>query len=604
MPGHFSYYKRLAVYFLLLLLPVLVVGFVYYRSRVQRFDLSLKKEQEKEVELKVSQLSDYFRFLESELLTIADQEHVTEIFSSDALVSRHARRYMENYFSGMITHSDFFDQVRIVCPTGIEHVRVNNIDGVPRVVPPENFRNIGDRYYFQKAKELRKNQIYISRFDLDPEKTAITYPVKPILRIATPIIRNNELYGVFVVNIKGHEFFENLRIIGSDYGWQTYFLNQNGNFLMGPDPLKEWLSFKDSVNAPRFMDEFGDVDILNGTREKETFLTPYGLFTYYRIDKQNFAVSQNGVKNMEENWYVVSLLPVEKLIAVRAGLFEVRDYVMVISGFILVLLLSIIITNNVKKRFEFENQLINSERNLKLANKTKDKFISILAHDLKNPIASITGFTDIIKSNYDTMTPQGREKVLGAMENATQILVRLIDDVLTWARSQSGSIVVDPEIVFLNKVIDDAIKISGLQAAKKDVKLLRNCKEEVFAIADQQMIETVLRNLISNAIKFSQRGEKVVVGIKNFRDEGKIVVYVEDKGLGISAKDQKKLFSLDAVKTTPGTENESGTGMGLILCKDFVDRNGGEIWLKSEEGNGSTFYFSLPAYMEDEDEEV
>lgn len=602
MPGHFSYYKRLLVYFLLLLLPVLVVGFIYYNSRVQQFDLSLRNEQEKEVELKVRQLSDYFRFVESELLTISQQEHVTEIFSDDPSQSEHARYYMEDYFSGMIRHSDFFDQVRIVCPSGIEHVRVNNVNGNPVIVGDDNFRDISDRYYFQRTREIDENQIYISRFDLDPEKTAVTYPVKPILRISTPIIRDGKLYGVFVVNIKGHEFFENLRIIGSEYGWQTYFLNQSGNFLMGPNPLKEWLSFKDSINAPNFSDEFKKVDILNNPREKATFLTTYGLFTYHRIDKTNFAVSQNGSKLMEENWYVVSLLPIEKLKQLRSGLFSTRDYGIVIIGLSLVLMLSIIITNNVKKRFEFEKQLINSERNLQLANKTKDKFISILAHDLKNPIASITGFTEIIKTNYDSMSQQGRDKVLTAMENATQILVRLIDDVLTWARSQSGSMEVDKEIIFLNKVIDDAIKISGLQAAKKDVKLNRDCAEEVFAMADQQMIETVLRNLISNAIKFSYRGEKVLVGIKHFRDEGKVVIFVEDSGIGIPPKDKKLLFSLDAVKTTPGTENESGTGMGLILCKDFVERNGGELWFKSQEGKGSTFYFSLPAYLEDDEE--
>ncbi|MFB6342540.1 ATP-binding protein [Saccharicrinis sp. FJH62] len=602
MPENFSYFKRLTIYFLLLLFPVVVVEYTYYNSRIQRFNLSVRKEQEKEVELNVRQLSDYFRFMESEILTISQQEHVTEIFSKNKKEQEISRKYMENYFSGMIKNSNFFDQVRIVCASGIEHVRVNNINGKPHVVDPKDFRDISSRYYFQKAKELGENEIYISRFDLDPEKNAITYPVKPILRIATPIIRDGKLYGVFVVNIKGHEFFENLRVIGSEYGWQTYFLNQSGNFLMGPDPLKEWLSFKDSINAPRFQDEFKNVNILANPNEKATFLTPYGLFTFHRIDKNNFALSQNGEKVMEENWYIVSLLPMQKLKELRSHVFEPKDLAMIITGFFLVLLLSIIITNNVKKRFDFENQLINSERNLKLANKTKDKFISILAHDLKNPIASITGFTEIMKTNYDSMSHQGREKVLSAMENATQVLIRLIDDVLTWAKSQSGSMVVDPEIIFLNKVIDDAIKFSGLQAAKKEIKLEQDCTEEVFAIADQKMVDTVLRNLISNAVKFSYRGKKVIVGIKHFRDEGKAVIFVEDFGLGIPSKDKKSLFSLDAVKTTPGTENESGTGMGLILCKDFIERNGGELWFKSQEGKGSTFYFSLPAYLEDDEE--
>ena len=602
MPKEFSFIKRFFSYFLLLLIPVLIVGYLYFNNRVQRFGISIQKEQEKEVELKVSQLSDYFRFIESEILTITQQDHVTEIFSGDPMESMHARSYMESYFAGMIRNSGFFDQVRIVCSTGVEHVKVNNLNGNPQIVGPDGYRKIADRYYFEKVASLAEGKIYISRFDLDPEKTSISYPVKPILRIATPIIRAGELYGVFIANIKGHEFFENLRIIGNEYGWETYFLNQKGNFLMGPDPLKEWQTFKDSVNAPVFQDQFSELEIINSDREQNTLRTKYGLFTYYRIDENNFAISDKGNKVMEENWFVVSFLPTKVIAQIQRQLFDFADAVMLISGLLLVIVLSLLFTNNVRKRYEFEQQLINSERDLKLANKTKDKFISILAHDLKNPIASITGFTELIKTNFDGMSQAGRDKVLGAMENATKILIRLIDDVLTWARSQSGSIEVDPEIIFMNKVIDDAVKISALQAAKKDISIKVNCPEEVFAMADQHMIDTVLRNLINNAIKFSHRGSEINIGIKPFRDETKLVMYVQDKGIGIPAKDKKTMFSLDSVKTTPGTEKEAGTGMGLILCKDFIERNGGELWFDSSEGKGSTFYFSLPAYLEDIDE--
>lgn len=596
----FSFIKRFISYFFIILIPVIIVGYFYFNTRVQRLDISIRKEQEKEVELKVGQLSDYFRFMESQVLTLTMQEHVIEVFSDDPQVKAHARRYTENYFDGMIANSDFFDQVRIVCSSGIEHVRVNNVAGTPVSVNPTDYRDISDRYYFKRAINLQEGEIYISRFDLDPEKQLISYPVKPILRIVAPIIRDTKLYGLFIINIKGHEFFKNLRVIGNDYGWETYFLNQDGNYLMSPEPLKEWLSYKDSVNAVRFQDDFKNIDILESDVVKKTFSNSFGLFTYHRIDNNNFAINNSGKKVMEESWFVVSFIPRAKLQDIRESLFDIKDAIILFSGIILVLFLSLLFTTIVKKRVEFENQLINSERELRLANKTKDKFISILAHDLKNPIASITGFTEIIKTDYESMSPRGRDKIFGAMESATQILIRLIDDVLTWARSQSGSIVVDKEIVFINKVIEDAIKISGLQAAKKDIKLVREYTKEYFAIADQQMIETVLRNLIGNAIKFSHRGSDVKVGIEFSSKNNMVVVSVKDMGIGISYIDKKKLFSLENLKTSPGTENESGTGMGLILCDDFVKKNGGEIWVESQEKSGTTFFFSLPAYLEDE----
>jgi signal transduction histidine kinase len=572
---------------------------MYYNNRVQRFGISLRKEQEKQVELKVRQMSDFYRFVESEMLTISSQEPLFDLFNNNMNRKSSGRDFLENYFSSLMTFSDFYEQISIVCFNGNEHIRIIDQGGIPLVVETDILKNISERYYFKRAQELKKGEFYISRFDIDLNRQSIAYPVRPILRILTPIVSNNKILGYLIFNIKGQEFFETLRLIGNEYGWQTYFLNQNGNYIMGPDPLKEWLSFKDSTRAVRFQDEFPGVDIFNNSEEQKTFIDKKGLFTYFRLNQENFTVSDFGKNPMEESWYVVSVISKEDLLKLRSSLFDIKDWGLLAGALVLIMFLSLLVTINVKRRIDYQEQLLLSERELRKANKTKDKFISILAHDLKNPLSSITGFTDILKSDYDSMSQHARDRIIGAMENASLTLLRLIDDVLTWARSQNGSIEVEPEIVFINKVIDDSIKISSLQAAKKEVKITRQCNDEVFAIADQPMIETVLRNLISNAIKFSHRGNEIIVGIEKNHDR-KVTVFVRDFGIGITPKMQKELFSLDSVKTTPGTDKETGTGMGLILCKDFIERNGGEIGFYSEEGKGSTFYFTLPGYLEDE----
>lgn len=599
MKKNLKYIQRFILYLFYMSIPVIIIGIMYYNNRVQRFGISLRKEQEKQIELKVRQMGDFYRFVESEMLTISSQEPIFELFNNKENLRKSGRTFLENYFSSMIQFADFYEQISIVCFSGNEHLRINNEGGKPVVVDAEALRNISERYYFKRTQDLKKGEFYISRFDIDLDRQSVAYPVRPILRISTPIVRNNKVLGYLIFNIKGQEFFETLRLIGHEYGWQTYFLNQNGNYIMGPDPLKEWLSFKDSTRAVRFQDEFPGVDIFSNTEEHKTFVNTTGLFTYYRLNQDNFSVSDFGKSPMEESWYVVSVITISDLKQLRSSLFDIKDWALLAGALLLIMFLSLLVTINVKRRIEFQEQLLHSERELRKANKTKDKFISILAHDLKNPLSSITGFTDILKSDYDSMSQHARERIIGAMENASQTLLRLIDDVLTWARSQNGSIEVEPEIVFINKVIDDSIKISSLQAAKKEVKITRQCDHEVFAIADQPMIETVLRNLISNAIKFSHRGNEIVVGIEKNHDR-KVTVFVKDFGIGIAPKMQKELFSLDSVKTTPGTDKETGTGMGLILCKDFIERNGGEIGFYSEEGKGSTFYFTLPAYLEDE----
>lgn len=572
---------------------------MYYNNRVQRFGISLRKEQEKQVELKVRQMGDFYRFVESEMLTITSQEPLFDLFNNNMNRQNSGRVFLKSYFSSMMTFSDFYEQISIVCFNGNEHLRINNEGGKPVVVDSDGLRNISERYYFKRTQELKKGEFYISRFDIDLDLQSVAYPVRPILRISTPVVQNNKVLGYLIFNIKGQEFFETLRLIGHEYGWQTYFLNQNGNYIMGPDPLKEWLSFKDSTRAVRFQDEFPGVDIFSNAEEQKTFIDKKGLFTYYRLNQENFSVSDFGKSPMEESWYVVSVITIDDLLKLRGSLFDIKDWALLVGALLLIMFLSLLVTINVKRKIDYQEQLLLSERELRKANKTKDKFISILAHDLKNPLSSITGFTDILKSDYDSMSQHARDRIIGAMENASLTLLRLIDDVLTWARSQNGSIEVEPEIVFINKVIDDSIKISSLQAAKKEVKITRQCDDEVFAIADQPMIETVLRNLISNAIKFSHRGNEIIVGIEKNHDR-KVTVFVRDFGIGITPKMQKELFSLDSVKTTPGTDKETGTGMGLILCKDFIERNGGEIGFYSEEGKGSTFYFTLPGYLEDE----
>ncbi|NJM15956.1 MAG: HAMP domain-containing histidine kinase [Bacteroidales bacterium] len=167
----------------------------------------------------------------------------------------------------------------------------------------------------------------------------------------------------------------------------------------------------------------------------------------------------------------------------------------------------------------------------------------------------------------------------------------LLENLLQWARAQSGSISFNPEPISPGQLADSAFKLLQLHADKKKITLINQC-EDITIYADQDMISTVIRNLVSNAIKFSPRDKKIMVSASQSPKGSTIVV--EDQGIGIAPEIKSQLFKLDRSISTPGTEKETGTGLGLILCQEFIEKHGGSIWVDSEPGKGSRFYIELP----------
>lgn len=593
-----TYIGRFIVFFLILLIPVGTIGYMYYNSRVQRYLITIKKEQEKEIELRIGRVVDYFRFVNSELKTITNQKQMRDFFSGNRREQESARNNLEDHFLNLMHFSKLYDQIRVLDVHGMEIIRLNYENDAPLIVSTEDYQFKGNRPFFKESIKLNSGDVYLSEFDLNQENEQIQYPIKPVLRVATPItLGGNAKKGVLVFNLLGETFLESLRYVGQEQGWETYMLNDSGNYLIGPDPKKEWSFQMNTAPSYLFADEFPKINAVMRSADKATVSTPDGLFSFCMISAYNFEKASMGLSHFKETWYVVSHLPAEKLRKGISELFEFKDYVLLVFGLLFVILLSALFSNVITKRRLYEEKLLATGHDLRVANRMKDKFISILAHDLKNPLASVTGFVDILKDDFIHMSEESRTKMISAMENSTKILIRLIDDVLMWAQNQNNSAMNDPEIIFLNKIFEDALRFSQLQATRKEVKLIPELDEEIFAMADPQMIETVLRNLLSNAIKFSQRNSTIELGARMY-NETHVLVYVTDHGIGLAEKSRKKLFSLDGFQTTPGTENEKGTGMGLIICKDFVERNSGSIWVDSELNKGTTFNFTLLAYHE------
>ncbi len=226
---------------------------------------------------------------------------------------------------------------------------------------------------------------------------------------------------------------------------------------------------------------------------------------------------------------------------------------------------------------------------------TNGKFLSIIAHDLRSPFSSIIGILELLKMSLKEFEKDEIEKYVDIVYNSANNTLVLLDNLLIWAISQNKEKNFNPVKINLHELLSGEIENLRLLAAQKHIELKQDIGREVNVTADLQMIKTVFRNLISNAIKYTNENGKI--SINAHENEKLVEVAITDNGIGISAENQKKLFKIDFLHSTPGTKNEKGTGLGLLLCKEFVELHGGNIWIESQVCAGSRFLFTLPHYL-------
>ncbi len=261
--------------------------------------------------------------------------------------------------------------------------------------------------------------------------------------------------------------------------------------------------------------------------------------------------------------------------------------IFLILNFIIPLLLLFILK-------EIDNKIIEND-NVKLLelNKNKDKFFSIIAHDLRGPLGSLQQIGELLWLNK--ISEEKREKLTDALYQNSKNTFSLLDNLLKWANANSGLIVYKPSKISLHKIVLNNIRLFNAQVRLKNLTLHCNFDSELFVYADFDMIDTVIRNLISNAIKFTPTGGKIIIILDKIDEiNNTCTIAIVDNGIGLRKDAQLKVFEIDNLISTLGTDKEIGTGLGLKLCKEFLTINKGSIWIENNENSGTSVFVSLP----------
>jgi PAS domain S-box-containing protein len=258
---------------------------------------------------------------------------------------------------------------------------------------------------------------------------------------------------------------------------------------------------------------------------------------------------------------------------------------------------SILVAKDITQWKMAEEELLTQSQQLKELNATKDKFLSIIAHDLRNPLGAIIGFSDILANDYSSLSENEKMNYLRNIRLSSESMLRLLLDLLDWSKSKCGTMVYKPEEINIYNLVNEVKEPLYYQALNKKIELAVEIKNRVYAYADKEMIKTILRNLVSNAIKFTPQKGNITIASNDIVDQNNnefVEISVIDTGVGIKKENLDKISRLDQNIRTKGTEDEIGSGLGLILCKELIEKNNGYFYIKSIENSGSTFTFALP----------
>ncbi|MDY0348030.1 MAG: tetratricopeptide repeat protein [Tenuifilaceae bacterium] len=366
-----------------------------------------------------------------------------------------------------------------------------------------------------------------------------------------------------------------LVFISESYEILSKIYYQQQNYKRGFEHLEKIIAINDSLYKASSIEQLMETQVRFETERKEKEIE------LLKKNDQIKSLDLQRQKNLNAYWIIIMIMLVAFSITI---ILFLRAKLKVNK---------LLTEKNVQLK-KINKKLVESEVNLKGINTTKDRLFSIIAHDLKNPFNALLGFSELLFKNISQYTENEIKDLVKIIYDSSQNLYKLLENLLQWSRSQLGSIMYKPELFPLTVQINEELELLKPAADKKQINILLQVEEHLIVWADRNLVGVVVRNLISNAIKFSDNNDEITISATE--DENMVKIAVKDNGVGINDADKDKLFRLDTNFTSQGTAGEKGSGLGLLLCKEFVKKNGGEIWIENNPNKGMIFFFTLPSY--------
>ncbi|WP_164977416.1 tetratricopeptide repeat-containing sensor histidine kinase [Ancylomarina salipaludis] len=435
------------------------------------------------------------------------------------------------------------------------YIKLNNNYQIAQV-----YTNLGQSNYFidnvELASKYLKNAINLNRKNQSQNQLIVNLILLAKLNIEDSNFREAK-YNLDEALGLANEYNINYNK-GDLYQTYSYYYSERKQFEQALEYKQKELNLKDSIFNESRQQQISELQTKFETKQKQ-------------IENESLRkdISLNRLQIEKQN--------------------QVRDLLIVITLIVIGLIFILLNRARLKKK---SHQIIEAQKSeLEILNKTKDKFFSIIAHDLRSPFNALIGLSNLLSSSYDHLSDEERKNFIHDLNTASESAFSLLDNLLTWARVQQDSLKIQKQKEDISLLIKESIEPLEATAKLKNISIENTVNLKSKVLIDMFMIKTLMVNLINNALKFTNEGGSIK--ISGEEKGGKTIISISDNGVGMSQEQMNQLFKLGKNKSTLGTNNETGTGLGLILCQEFIEKNDGQIWVESKEGEGSTFRFSL-----------